>query len=62
MTDLRALFAEAFDVSADAREAAKLAYLAVQTTQLDPPPEDGPVAAPVPAPRLLVVPPPEEER
>lgn len=65
VTDLRALFTEAYDVSADAREAAKLAYLAVLTTQLDPPPlEDGPVAPAdsPPAPRLLVVPPPEGER
>lgn len=64
VTDLRTLFTEAYDVSADAREAAKLAYLAVLTTQLDPPLEDGPAApadAP-PAPRLLVVPPPEGER
>jgi hypothetical protein len=67
VTDLRTLFTEAYDVSADAREAAKLAYLAVQATQLDPPPVDeaevlGPTAEVAAAPRLLVVPPPEGER
>ena len=64
VTDLRTFFTEAYDVSADAREAAKLAYLAVQTSQLDPPPGDdhpGPPAVP-PAPRLVVVPPPQGEQ
>lgn len=58
VTDLRAYFTEAFDVSADARDAAKLAYLAVQSTEAAPPPPGGRTAAFV-APQLRVVPPPE---
>ena len=61
VTDLRTLFDEAYDVSADAREAAKLAYLAVQTTQLDLPPagEEAVAATIAPAPLLVLAPPPE---
>ena len=64
VTDLRTLFTEAYDVSADAREAAKLAYLAVQTSRLDPPPADGGPGrtAVAPAPRLVVAAPPEGDR
>ena len=65
VTDLRTYFTEAFDVSADAREAAKLAYLAVQSAQLDLPTSDdvvaGPEAVAAPAPRLVVLPPPQGE-
>ena len=49
-------------MSADAREAAKLAYLAVQTTQLDLPPavEEAVAATAVArAPLLVLAPPPE---
>lgn len=65
VTDLRTYVTDAYDVSADAREAAKLAYLAVQSAQLDLPSTDDVVARPeavaAPAPRLVVLPPPQGE-
>ena len=64
VADLRTLFTEAYDVSADARAAAKLAFFAVQSSQLDlVPADDAAVAqgAP-PAPALTVLEPPGRVR
>ena len=61
VSDLRTLFTEAYDVSADARAAAKLAFFAVQSSQLDLAPEDDAALAEAspPAPVLTVLAPPE---
>jgi len=64
VADLRTLFSEAYDVSADARAAAKLAFFAVQSSQLDlVPAADEAVAEVAPAaPALTVLEPPERVR